>query len=118
MLISLIPVKCLHAGSDELELGTGVQTLDALVHFAAVPRILIKLDNETFRVNTMGAYNVIEAAVKLGIKKIIIESSKTTYGVFFRDSSPNQFYSLHLNPTPAHRPHHSPFPQFPIFRSK
>lgn len=110
MLISLIPVKCLHAGSDELELGTGVQTLDALVHFAAVPRILIKLDNETFRVNTMGSYNVIEAAVKLGIKKIIIESSKTTYGVFFRDSSPNQFYSF-TSPQPHSS---SPAPSFPI----
>jgi nucleoside-diphosphate-sugar epimerase len=31
----------------------------------------------------MGTYNVIEAAVKLGIKKIIIASSETTYGVCF-----------------------------------
>jgi nucleoside-diphosphate-sugar epimerase len=56
-----------------------------VVHFAAVPRILIKPDNETFRVNTVGTYNVIEAAVKLGIKKIIIASSETTYGICFAD---------------------------------
>tara|TARA_R110002051_G_scaffold104833_2_gene177645 strand:+ start:1486 stop:2394 length:909 start_codon:yes stop_codon:yes gene_type:complete len=74
-----------YTGLDELELGNGVPKFDAVVHFAAVPRILINPDNETFRVNTMGTYNVIEAAVKLGIKKIIIASSETTYGVCFSD---------------------------------
>ena len=74
-----------YAGLDELEPGNGVPTFDAVVHFAAVPRILLKPDNETFRVNTMGTYNVIEAAVKLGIRKIIIASSETTYGICFSD---------------------------------
>jgi nucleoside-diphosphate-sugar epimerase len=74
-----------YAGLDELESGNGAPPFDAVVHFAAVPRILIKPDNETFRVNTVGTYNVIEAAVKLGIKKIIIASSETTYGICFSD---------------------------------
>ena len=74
-----------YAGLDELEPGNGVPQFDAVVHFAAIPRILIKPDNETFRVNTIGTYNVIEAAVKLGIKKIIIASSETTYGICFSD---------------------------------
>lgn len=74
-----------YAGLDELELGNGVPVFDAVVHFAAIPRILITPDNETFRVNTIGTYNVIEAAVKLGIKKIIIASSETTYGICFSD---------------------------------
>lgn len=74
-----------YAALDELEPGNGVPKFDAVVHFAAVPRILINPDNETFRVNTMGTYNIIEAAVKLGIKKIIIASSETTYGVCFSD---------------------------------
>ena len=74
-----------YTGLHELEGGKGVPKFDAVVHFAAVPRILIKPDNETFRVNTMGTYNVIEAAVKLGIQKIIIASSETTYGVCFSD---------------------------------
>ena len=60
-------------------------TFDAVVHFAAVPRILLNPDNETFRVNTIGTYNVIEAAVKLGVRKIIIASSETTYGICFSD---------------------------------
>ncbi len=78
-----------YAGLNELEAGNGVRPFDAIVHFAAVPRILIKPDNETFRVNTIGTYNVIEAAVKLGIKKIIIASSETTYGICFSDGQTN-----------------------------
>lgn len=74
-----------YSGLDELEPGKGIPKFDAVVHFAAVPRILIKPDNETFRINTIGTYNVIEAAVKLGIKKIIIASSETTYGICFSD---------------------------------
>lgn len=74
-----------YVGLDELEIGNGIPKFDAVVHFAAVPRILIKPDNETFRVNAIGTYNVIEAAVKLGIKKIIIASSETTYGICFAD---------------------------------
>ena len=74
-----------YAGLDELEPGNGVPHFDAVVHFAAVPRILIHPDNETFRVNTIGTYNVIEAAVKLGIQKIVIASSETTYGICFSD---------------------------------
>ena len=78
-----------YSGLDELEPGNGVPKFDAVVHFAAVPRILINPDNETFRVNTMGTYNVIEAAVKLGIRKIIIASSETTYGICFSDGKTN-----------------------------
>lgn len=67
------------------DLDRGTQPFDAVVHFAAIPRILIKPDNETFRVNVMGTYNVIEAAVKLGIRKIIVASSETNYGVCFAE---------------------------------
>lgn len=74
-----------YIGLDELDSNPGTPVFDAVVHFAAVPRILIKPDNETFRINTVGTYNVIEAAVKSGIKKIIIASSETTYGICFSD---------------------------------
>ena len=60
----------------------------AVIHLAAIPRILIKPDNETFRINTLGTYNVIEAATKLGIKKIIFASSETTYGFCFAQGNP------------------------------
>ncbi|MBZ9653721.1 NAD-dependent epimerase/dehydratase family protein [Phyllobacterium lublinensis] len=74
-----------HFGFEGFETGKGPGPIDAVVHFAAVPRVLIKPDNETFRINTIGTYNVIEAAVKLGIRKIIIASSETTYGVCFAE---------------------------------
>lgn len=57
--------------------------IDAVVHFAAIPRIMMVPDNEVFRVNTMGTYNIIEAATKLGIPKVIVASSETTYGLVF-----------------------------------
>jgi nucleoside-diphosphate-sugar epimerase len=55
------------------------------VHFAAVPRILMTTDNECYRANATATYNIIDAAVKFGIKKIIFASSETTYGVCFAD---------------------------------
>ena len=74
---------------NELKESPGSNKFDAVVHFAAIPRILIKPDDETFRVNVLGTYNVIEASVKLGIKKIIIASSETTYGVCFANGNKN-----------------------------
>ncbi len=74
-----------YANFDELEPGAGVPRFDAVVHFAAVPRILINADNEMFRINTLGTYHVLEAAVKLGIRKVVLASSETVYGVCFAD---------------------------------
>ncbi len=75
----------MHFGFEGLTTGEGPAKVDAVVHFAAVPRILIRPDNETFRANVVSTYNVIEAAVKLGIRKVIIASSETTYGVCFAE---------------------------------
>ena len=74
-----------YANFEELEPGTGMPRYDAVVHFAAVPRILIQPDNETFRINTMSTYNVLDAALKLGIGKVIFASSETSYGICFAD---------------------------------
>lgn len=72
------------AHMDEAELDAGpAPRFDAVVHFAAVPALMLQAENETYRVNVMGTYNVLEAACKLGIRKVIIASSETTYGVCF-----------------------------------
>ena len=55
-----------HFGFGGYKAGHPPRPVDAVVHFAAIPRVLIEPDNETFRVNVMGTYNVIEAALKLG----------------------------------------------------
>ncbi len=77
-----------YANIPELKLGEGIKNFKAVVHLAAIPRILVKPDNETFRINTLGTYNVMEAATKLGIKKIIFASSETTYGFCFAHGNP------------------------------
>jgi nucleoside-diphosphate-sugar epimerase len=75
----------MHFGFDGYEQPGGPKKVDAVVHFAAVPRVLINPDNKTFSDNVISTYNVIEAAVKLGIRKVIIASSETTYGVCFAE---------------------------------
>ena len=57
--------------------------IDAVIHFAAYARNMLVPDNECFKGNVLSTYNVIEAACKLGVKKIVIASSETTYGVCF-----------------------------------
>jgi len=74
-----------HFGFEGYTKGKPPSAPDAVVHFAAIPRVLIEPDNVTFAKNTLGAYNVIEAAMKLGVRKVIIASSETTYGVCFAE---------------------------------
>ncbi len=81
-----------HAGYDELETGQGARAFDAVVHFAAIPRMMMCPDTETWRVNVVGTYNVIEAAVKMGVRKIILASSETTYGICFADGVTDPHY--------------------------
>lgn len=75
----------MHFGFDGYETPGGPKKVDAVVHFAAIPRVLIEPDNVTFQANVMSTYNVIEAAMKLGIRKVVIASSETTYGVCFAE---------------------------------
>ena len=56
---------------------------DAVIHFAAYARNMLVPDDECYAANVTSTYNVIEAACKLGVRKIIIASSETTYEVCF-----------------------------------
>jgi nucleoside-diphosphate-sugar epimerase len=85
-----------HFGFGGFKHGQPPAPVDAVVHFAAVPRVLLNPDNETFRVNVMGTYNIIEAAMKLGIRKVIIASSETTYGVCFAEGD-KDFHAFPLD---------------------
>ena len=85
-----------HFGFDGFNQGVPPKAPDAVVHFAAIPRVLIEPDNKTFAANVVSTYNVIEAATKLGVKKIIIASSETTYGVCFAEGD-KDFHSFPLD---------------------
>lgn len=80
------------AGFDE---GKPPSAPDAVVHFAAIPRVMIEPDNKTFSTNVISTYNVIEAAMKLGVPKVVIASSETTYGVCFAEGD-KDFHSFPL----------------------
>ena len=75
----------MHFGTDGYGKGRLPPEVDAVVHFAAIPRVGIKPDNETYRNNVMSTYNIIEAAMKLGVRKVVIASSETTFGVCFAE---------------------------------
>jgi nucleoside-diphosphate-sugar epimerase len=74
-----------HYGFEEYFAGGGRPPVDAVVHFAAIPRIFMVPDNTMFATNVLSTYNVLEAATKLGIRKVIIASSETVYGVCFAE---------------------------------
>lgn len=78
----VISIATSHAHLGELDDGAP-KGFDAIVHFAAVPRIGLTSDAECFRVNTIGTWTMLEAARILGIRKVIVASSETTYGVCF-----------------------------------
>ena len=84
-----------HFGFDGFNKGAPPKAPDAVVHFAAIPRVLIEPDDKTFATNVISTYNLIEAATKLGVKKIIIASSETTYGVCFAEGD-KDFHSFPL----------------------
>lgn len=86
--------------ADDLE----PKPIDAIVHFAAIPRIMITTDNEVYRINVMGTYNILDAASKLGIRKVIVASSETTYGVVF----------AHRHRDPAYFPLDETYPVDPM----
>lgn len=76
---------------DELDLPEPPR-YDAVVHFAAVPRILLTSDATTYAANVVSTYNVLEAATRLGVRKIVFASSETTYGICFAQGERRPLY--------------------------
>ncbi|TIC79144.1 NAD(P)-dependent oxidoreductase [Nocardioides sp. GY 10127] len=69
-----------------------VPRYDAVVHFAAIPRILLRPDAATFEANILSTYHVLEAATRLGIPKVVFASSETTYGLCFAQGERRPLY--------------------------
>lgn len=53
---------------------------DAVVHLAGVSRPGLVADREMFRINTMGTYNALEAAVVVGARRLVFASSEAVLG--------------------------------------
>ncbi len=79
------------ASLDELDLAEH-PTYDAVVHFAAIPRITLASDAATYATNVLSTYNVLEAATRLGVRKIVFASSETTYGICFAQGERRPLY--------------------------
>ncbi|MDQ2695614.1 MAG: NAD(P)-dependent oxidoreductase [Pseudomonadota bacterium] len=56
---------------------------EAVVHMAAIPVAYSHPNEVTFANNVMSTYNILEAAAGLGIRKAVIASSESSYGIVF-----------------------------------
>ena len=72
---------------------------DAVVHLAAIPAPEIYSDEVTFRNNILSTYNVFQAAVTLGMERIVWASSETVLGLPFDDENPD-YAPIDENQTP------------------
>ncbi|MBP1966447.1 NAD-dependent epimerase/dehydratase family protein [Paenibacillus aceris] len=54
-----------------------------IVHFAAIPQAYTHTNDVCFRNNVMSTYNILEAAANLGIGKVVLASSESSYGICF-----------------------------------
>jgi nucleoside-diphosphate-sugar epimerase len=74
-----------------------------VIHMAAIPRPQMHPNAEVWRVNTQSTYNVLEACGLLGIRKVVLGSSESSYGICFAD----QFFE------PKYLPLDEAHPQLP-----
>jgi nucleoside-diphosphate-sugar epimerase len=74
-----------------------------LIHMAAIPRPQMTPNAEVFRVNALSTYNVLEACGLLGIRRAVLGSSESSYGICFA----NEFFE------PQYLPIDEDHPQLP-----
>jgi nucleoside-diphosphate-sugar epimerase len=64
------------------------RTPDAVVHLAAIPAPDLMPEEVTFRSNVVSTYNVFDAAMRAGVKRVVWASSETTLGLPFGPGNP------------------------------
>src|SRR5215216_291688 len=77
--------------SDAGDAFAAVRGHDAVIHSAAIPEPTRNPPHVVFRNNLMATFNVIEAAVRFGVPRVVNVSSETVPGFFFpeRDFLPD-----------------------------
>ena len=73
---------------------------DGVIHMAAIPRAHEQPNDEIYRVNTLTTYNVLEACGLLGIRKAVVASSESSYGICFAQ----EFFEPHYLPVDEAHP--------------
>lgn len=76
-------LRCKQIKVDLTDLGQvigGIHGADAIVHLAAIPAPLGFTNDYIFANNAMSTFHVLEAASMLGIAKVVIGSSESSYG--------------------------------------
>jgi UDP-glucose 4-epimerase len=58
--------------------------IDTIIHLAAIPNPNSDPPNKVMEVNALGTYNVMEAALRAGARRVIVASSDSTLGFTFR----------------------------------
>lgn len=79
--------------ADLTDLGQTIEVLhgaDAVVHLAAIPAPGLQTEEATFRQNIGSTYNIFQAALLLGLRRVVWASSETTLGLPF-DRTPPQY---------------------------
>ncbi|MBC7739390.1 MAG: NAD(P)-dependent oxidoreductase [Candidatus Saccharibacteria bacterium] len=64
------------------------RTPDAVVHLAAIPAPDLMPEEVAFRINITSTYNVFDAALRAGVRRIVWASSETTLGLPFSPENP------------------------------
>ena len=67
----------------------GMRGYDAVIHLAAIPAPDLQPDGVTFSTNISTTYNVFQAAVTLGMTRVVWASSETTLGLPFDREKPD-----------------------------
>jgi UDP-glucose 4-epimerase len=75
-----------------------VASVDAILHLAAIP----VASTDTFRVNALGTYCILEAAREAAVKRVVMASSNCTLGHLFRTSS--KPFEVHYLPFDENHP--------------
>lgn len=81
------PIKARTFLGDVTNLGqvyTAMAGVDAVVHLAAFTSVAVAPPDVVFQTNTMGTFNVAEAAANLGVKKVVYSSSGSVLGFAYR----------------------------------
>ncbi len=83
---------------DEVDLTAAMQGIEAVLHLAAVVSVPISIENTTFAhaVNATGTLNVLEAARRAGVRRVVYASSAAVYGT---DAAPPVTESTPLLPS-------------------